>query len=300
MTLAPLAPVAAPVIPDTVDDFDLAEDVDFQSTDTVREMGELFDARAMHYPSASPALKTEMDSRVLAGQARSDPGEFLRFIAKNTNPHQLSFSWSNLLTALANCARALSPSPLIHLVLSQNCVHCARAVNETLQRSFDPQGSSAGADLFQVDRGQMGNFYEICGSDKLQTVTVDTRDQQAYLPAMKAIARSGEYACISVPVAKADGKFGHAMNIVNAGPEAQGGADRIFIVCGQSGKVFDLSNADDTAAFCARHMNTSSSEPSTIYFTPPRGGNVPAEDHPAQPTPDGGGNPWPAQGALLA
>ena len=43
----------------------------------------------------------------------------------------------NLLTALANCVKQLSPSPLIHLVLAQNCVHCARAVDQTLQRTFE-------------------------------------------------------------------------------------------------------------------------------------------------------------------
>ncbi|MNW19224.1 hypothetical protein D3C71_2191230 [compost metagenome] len=63
--------------------------------------------------------------------------------------------------------------------------------------------------------------------------------------------------------------------------------------------MFDLSNADDTAAFCARHMNTSSSEDSTIYFTPPKGRSEPGEVQHAQPAPDDGVNPWPPHGALL-
>lgn len=260
------------IVSKTDGDFDLDFDVDFHSAEVVHEMGELLDARAMHYPSANSALKAEIQSRVQAGQVHSDPEAFLRFVASNTNPHKISFSWSNLLTALANCVKQLSPSPLIHLVLAQNCVHCARAVDQTLQRTFEPQGAdSGGPDLFQVDCGHEGRFYEICGVDKLQHVVVDTSDHAAYLQALKDIVGGGGYACISVPVASADGRFGHAMNIVNAGPGVEGGADRVYIVCGQSSKVFDLSNADDAAAFCARHANTASSESSDIYFTPPRG-----------------------------
>ncbi len=296
MTISPLAATATPVIDAPPDDFDLGDDVDFQSAQTVQEMGELFGARAMHYPSANPGLKAEIGSRVTLGQPRSDPGAFLRFVAHNTNPHQARFSWSNLLTALADCVRQLSPSPLIKLVLSQNCVHCARAVDQTLQRSFDPQNSDPGGpDLFQVDRGHMGNFYEICGMDQLQSIAVDTHDHGAYLQALKGIVRSGEYACISVPVAAADGRFGHAMNIVNAGPGAEPGADRIYIVCGQSGRVFDLSNADDGAAFCARHANTSTGEDAQVYYTPPRGGEA---AHAGPALAESGSRP--PEGALVA
>lgn len=302
MSIPPLAGAALAPIADEADGFDLGDDVDFQSAETVQEMDELFGATEMHYPPASAALKSEIGSRVLSGQPGNDPGDFLRFVAGNTNPHQLGFSWSNLLAALANCLRELSPSPLIHLVLSQNCVHCARAVDQTLQSAFAPPGNALGGpELFQVDRGHMGNFYEICGMDRLQSVTLDTHDQAAYLGALKAIVRSGEYACISVPVASADGKFGHAMNIVNAGPGAAGEADRIFVVCGQSAKVFDLSNADDGAALCARHAGAGSGDASNVYFTPPRGGYASgASAGPVQVSADGNVAPRPPEGALIA
>lgn len=277
---------------DEWDDAFQQEDVDFKCAETELEMSRLFDAKPLTYQSASSALKAELKDRVMAGEPHRNPTEFLRFIVKHTNPSKVLFSWKNLLAAIADCARQLSLSPLVNVVLSQNCVHCARAVDQTLRLAFSHKaGAGAQMDLLQVNQRKMGEFYEICGMDRLQNFSSKPNDRSQYLEQLQGIVRPGQLACISVPVTAALGAFGHAMNIVNMGPAEQGGQDRVFVLCGQSGKVFDLLKDTDVADFLARHTCSDPDNDGNVFFTPPQAMDSGAADAAAAVSPSEQGPP---------
>lgn len=78
---------------------------------------------------------------------------------------------------------------------------------------------------------------------------VDNDQVVDYFKELKEIVKPGQRACISIPVVSYFGKFSHAMNIVNMGPVAGGAEDQVFVICGQSGRVFDLLDEKDVAYF---------------------------------------------------
>lgn len=55
-------------------------------------MSRLFDAKPMTYQSTRSALKAEWKDRVMAGEPQRNPGEFLQFIVKNTDPGKVFFT----------------------------------------------------------------------------------------------------------------------------------------------------------------------------------------------------------------
>ena len=204
------------------------------------------------YEFADNQTEGILKEKLAAGEPERNPAEFLRFVAKNTNPGWASFAWENFVNALKECYEKKSLSPLFNLGLSLNCVHCTRAVDLTLHQALSC--SAGGARFVQAAQGRAGSFTTIFQDIK----AFSSRDDDArYLERLKAVLLPGQRACITVPVTGVKGRFSHAMNLVNLGPGEQGSQDRIFILCGQSGRVFDLHNESDVAAFYARHTNDS-------------------------------------------
>lgn len=204
------------------------------------------------YEFADSPTEGILKEKLAAGEPERSPAEFLRFVARNTNPGWASFAWENFVNALKECYEKKSLSPLLNLGLSLNCVHCTRAVDLTLHQALS--GSATGARFVQAAQGRAGAFTAIFQDIKaFSSRDGDTR----YLERLKAVVLPGQRACITVPVTGVKGRFSHAMNLVNMGPGTQGPQDRIFIICGQSGRVFDLHDESDVAAFYARHTNDS-------------------------------------------
>lgn len=232
------------------------ETVDLDADD-LAEAQALLAPKSYTYPSANGALITELTHRMESGALEKNPKEILGFVAHNTNPRWLEFSWNNLLDALKECYEKLSFSPLVNIVFSQNCVHCTRAVDQTLQQMLAYRKESAESlTLAQVDQGGADVFYAIHGAvDEKAFSSRDSHDGR-YLETLRTLVSPGERACIAVPVTSAKGQFSHAMNLVNLGPAEKGSADRAFILCGQTGRVYDLLDDADVQAFYARHSNT--------------------------------------------
>lgn len=227
-------------------------DDDWADWDPADPAEPLKDAGVEAYEFADRPTEGILKEKIAAGEPERNPAEFLRFVAKNTNPGWASFAWENFVSALKECFEKKSLSPLFNLGFSLNCVHCTRAVDLTLHQALS--GDASGARFVQVAQGRAGSFTSIFQDIRaFSSRDGDTR----YLERLKAVVLPGQRACITVPVTGVKGRFSHAMNLVNLGPGAQGQQDRIFIICGQSSRVFDLHNESDAAAFYARHTNDS-------------------------------------------
>lgn len=207
------------------------------------------------YRFADSKAEKIFQGKLATDEPERNPAEFLGFVAKNTNPGWASFAWENFVDALKNCYEQKSLKPLFNLGLTLNCVYCARAVDLTLHQVLSKsENGSSNPKLIQVAQGRPGSFTSI-----FQNITAfSSRDGDArYLEKLKTVVAPGQRACITVPVTGVQGRFSHAMNLVNMGPAETGAPDRVFIVCGQSGRVFDLQSDSDAAAFYARHTNDS-------------------------------------------
>ncbi len=260
--------------PDGVDDSDsmqMVDDGDLVDLDVGEkaEAAALLEARPCTYRAADEALKTELKDMLAAGDLQNDPKKVLGFVARNTNPHWLAFSWNNLVDALKECYEKVSLSPLVHIVFSQNCVHCTRAIDQTLARMLAfSQGKADALDLIQVDQGKPDEFYRIHGAMHSKGLAVKDEAGVHFLAHLQAAVQPGQRACIAVPVKAVGGKFSHAMNIVNLGPAPNKAGDRCFILCGQTGRVYDLADPSDVSRFCDRYDSPDSEAQSVKYALP--------------------------------
>lgn len=260
--------------------FDGVSECDATDTDADSELVDLdvgekaevaaqLEARPCTYQAAGDVVKAELKDMLAAGDLENDPKKVLGFVAKNTNPGWLAFSWNNLMDALRACYEKLSLSPLVEVVFSQNCVHCARAVDQTLaQMQAFRQGKTSDLDLMQVDQGKADEFYLIHGAMNSKGLAVKDEQGVHFLEHLKNAVLPGQRACIAVPVKSVGGKFSHAMNFVNLGPSVGQMADRCFILCGQTGRVYDLSDASDVRRFCDRYDSPDPERQSVLYALP--------------------------------
>ena len=214
---------------------------------------------AESYKPADSAIQNELTERLRDGELDKDPKSTLQFIAKNTNPNWASFAWSNFVSALKECYEKKSLAPLLGVGLPLNCAYCTRAVDLTLHQilaSQDKDGQSP--QLLQVAKGEAGLFNVVF--EDVSGAFSSREDDGRYLDKLKSMVKPGQQAAISAPVSGVHGRYSHAMNLVNLGPGSQGSDDRMFIICGQSGRVFDLNDDGDVQAFYARHTNDSSGD----------------------------------------
>lgn len=211
------------------------------------------------YKPADSAVQNELMERLGNGELGREPKATLRFIAKNTNPSWASFAWENFVSALKECYEKKSLAPLASLGLSLNCVFCTRAVDLTLHQILSGQDNDGHQpQMLEVAKGGAGLFNVVFEN---VSAAFSSRDENGhYLEILKTMVNPGQRAAISVPVSGVNGRYSHAMNLVNLGPGSQGSGDRIFIICGQSGRVFDLNDENDVQVFYERHTNDSSGD----------------------------------------
>lgn len=249
-----------------MDDDDDLVDLD---VDEKAEAVALLEASPCTYRAASDVLKAELKDMLAAGDLETDPRKVLELITQNTNPSWLAFSWSNLVDALKACYEKVSFSPLVNIVFSQNCVHCTRAIDQTLAQMLAfSQGKSDDLDLIQVDQGKADDFYRIHGAMNSKGLAVKDEQGVHFLEHLQKAILPGERACIAVPVKSVGGKFSHAMNIINLGPAPDKGGDRCFILCGQTGRVYDLADPSDVSRFCDRYDSPDPETQSVQYALP--------------------------------
>ncbi len=168
----------------------------------------------------------------------ANPKDFLQFVARNTNPQRTWFSFKNLLNILTDLISLKKPT----LVLNQNSVHCARAVDQTLAQ-FTPQGRGPDTPrLHQVAEGRRGAFEALIN----QHPGLALEDQGAFIRELTEAIGEGSRGCISMPVKGRP--FSHAMNVVN-----MTGGNGLYIVCGQQNRVYDLNDPGDLEHFWSRY-----------------------------------------------
>lgn len=230
-------------------------DDDWADWDPGDESEPLTNHQSEAYRFADNRINGLLHEKLAAREPENKPIEFLSLVAQNTNPGWASFAWDNFVQAIKACFEAKSLSPLLNLGLSLNCVYCTRAVDLTLHQAFSGlHGNAEQPHLIQVAEGRPAAFTSIFHD--VQSFSSRNGDAR-YLEQLKDAIKPGQRACITVPVTGVKGRFSHAMNLINLGPASSGAPDRIFIICGQSGRVFDLQNDSDTEAFYARHTNDS-------------------------------------------
>lgn len=208
------------------------------------------------YKPADIAIQNELMERLQNNGLDKEPKSTLQFIAKHANPSWASFAWDNFVTALKECFEQKSLTPLLAIGLSLNCVYCTRAVDLTLHQILSNKDHSGKPpQMLEVTKGGAGLFNVVFEN---VSDAFSSRDNNGhYLDKLKTLVKPEERAAISVPVSGVKGRYSHAMNLVNLGPGSHGSEDRIFIICGQSGRVFDLNDDYDVQAFYARHTNDS-------------------------------------------
>lgn len=208
------------------------------------------------YKPADIAIQNELMERLQNHGLDKEPKSTLQFIAKKANPSWASFAWDNFVTALKECYAQKSLAPLLAVGLSLNCVYCTRAVDLTLHQILSNKGHSGQPpQMLEVTKGGAGLFNVVFEN---VSGAFSSRDNNGhYLDKLKTLVKPEERAAISVPVSGVKGRYSHAINLVNLGPGSHGSEDRIFIICGQSGRVFDLNDDYDVQAFYARHTNDS-------------------------------------------
>lgn len=221
------------------------------------------DIRMHAYAAASDVVNTEMEKRLLASEHEKDPAAFLQFVANNTNPHMFRFAWSNLVIAVKECIAEMSLKPATRKGLRLNCVHCAKAADLTLHNAYKREGSAQEkAMLVEVKQGRPG----LSNEEFYHVQLLQHRGDSNYLDDLKRVLKPGERACIIVPVTGAGSAYQHTMNMINLGPDEAGGEDRMFILCPQSGSVFNLHREADVIAFYARYTKDSALEAYDIKY----------------------------------
>ncbi|MET4580212.1 hypothetical protein [Ottowia thiooxydans] len=206
---------------------------------------------------AATHIQVSLQERISANEPTEKPAEFLRFIAKNTNPSKLAFIWENFVQALRDCIEKKSLTPLWENGFVLNCVNCSYAVEETLSQIYStPKSPTDFRGLVQVNSGRPGSFDAITGAISSQVNSnEDNRQDRDYLSRLKSLIKPGQRALISVPVTGVGSRYSHAMNMIHIHTD---GKSQFFIICGQSGTVFDLQKGDDVKTFYARHTNDAS------------------------------------------
>ncbi len=222
----------------TQDEFNVIETEDsfaeliHQRTETAAPTG----MKTAFLPDDAP-LNHELNLRA-ERDLNTQPQDFLQFVAKNTNPHRTWFSFKNLLNIIADFISLKKPA----LVLNQNCVHCAQAVDRTLAQ-FTPEGRSSNTPkLHQVAEGRRGSFEALMNQHPGHTL----QDQGTFVQELTTAIGKGSRGCISIPVKNYP--FSHAMNVVHM---ADGGGP--YIICGQQNRVYNLSAPTDLAHFWDRY-----------------------------------------------
>ena len=179
------------------------------------------------------------------------PEAFFGFIAKNTNPNRISYLFQNIFSAISNFLTGKK----LDTVVERNCVHCTQAVDKTLAQ-FCSNRATENPDLFQVGEPGRGEFLHITStsgskeqfrslthkSDALSVLkeaVLNTDDSPSTDP--KDATSNHKRACFSIPVRGQP--HSHAMNYVHYDDNKE------FVICGQTGTVYDLSRAQDRNLF---------------------------------------------------
>lgn len=194
----------------------------------------------------NPDLDRQLDMH--ARNAATDPKPLLKFVAQNTNPNRSWFGLQNLLHILNDIIHFRRPV----MVLNRNCVHCARTVDQTLAQLTAGRDGTVASRMYQVNLGNNGDFMALMGErgapgqeGSLIGANVREQGREAFADALKERIGAGQRGCISTPVKGYS--FSHAMNVVHT---TEG---RLFVICGQQGKVYDLNDAGDLADFWKRY-----------------------------------------------
>lgn len=222
----------------TQDEFELIEsEHSFESLISHKtEAGAPAGTKTAFLPDDAP-LNHELNLRA-EKDLDTQPQDFLKFVSKNTNPHRTWFSFKNLLHIIADLVSLKKPT----LVLNQNCVHCAAAVDRTLAQ-FTPEGRGTNAPkLYQVAEGRRGSFEALMSQNPGQAL----QDRGRFVQDLTEVIGKGSRGCISIPVRNYP--FSHAMNVVHM---ADGGGP--YIVCGQQNRVYNLSEPTDLQHFWDRY-----------------------------------------------
>ncbi|MGB3276790.1 MAG: hypothetical protein WBA82_11430 [Castellaniella sp.] len=222
----------------TLDEFDLIEsEHSFESLISQNTAADIpAGLKTAFLPDDAP-LNHELNLRA-EQDLNAQPQDFLKFVSKNTNPQRTWFSFKNLLHIIADLVSLKKPT----MVLNQNCVHCAAAVDRTLAQ-FTPEGRGSNAPkLYQVAEGRRGSFEALMNQHPGQAL----EDQSQFVQDLTEVIGKGSRGCISIPVKNYP--FSHAMNVVHM---ADGGGP--YIVCGQQNRVYNLSEPTDLQHFWDRY-----------------------------------------------
>ena len=182
------------------------------------------------------------------GSLANKPEDFFSFVAQNTNPYRISNFFQNLTVA---ATEFLSGKGLT--AVERNCVHCAQAVDRTLAQFASPDADSH--QLLQVAEAGKGAFLNLTTRPTDDSIVVALTPASDTLALLKEAvngaplddgtpgdsAATPKRACFTVSVKGRD--FGHAMNYVRYDD------DRSFVICGQTGTVYNLALATDRALF---------------------------------------------------
>lgn len=182
------------------------------------------------------------------GSLTNKPEDFFGFVAQNTNPYRISNFFQNLTIAATEFLRGNGLT-----AVERNCVHCDQAVDKTLAQFVSSESDNY--QLFQVAEAGKGAFLNLTTSPTDESIVLALTPKSDTLALLKeavlgAPPKDGETAdptanhkraCFTVSVKGRD--FGHAMNYVHYDD------DRSFVICGQTGTVYNLALAPDRALF---------------------------------------------------
>ncbi len=158
-----------------------------------------------------------------------NPEKFFKIVAQQTNLNRLYYMWQNFLDIVKALIQLKRPKTF---ALNQNCVACAETLDKTLAAYKDVKNMQ-NCPLYTCQTRQAKNLRE---SDTTTLITKKT-----ILELLREKIPTHNRAIISVPVKNRS--YNHAMNYIRFDHQKD------YVLCGQTGKVYDFTNQKDIALF---------------------------------------------------
>ncbi|MDE0155245.1 MAG: hypothetical protein OXS28_06570 [Gammaproteobacteria bacterium] len=169
---------------------------------------------------------------------KQHPRKGLAFLAGKVNPNKFGGIIKNLFKIISSPFSARK-------ALKQNCMSCAKAVDANLAELTSPGKKHDNIKFYQTKMASEGALDQEHRHPKDDMVVLDGRINAVRWLSEKVPA--GKTAIITMPVKNRG--FSHAMNLLHANN------GKLFVIDGQNGKTYDLSEAGDRQRFESKYCN---------------------------------------------